>query len=131
MDNKKIRFLKSITASAIITIIFIATITIAADLIPSLKDWLKNVFTHHWVGKSILSLLIFFVFYFVFYFSPSTGRQQVPPLISADAAINPGGPSKSEPTTEKLNKSLYYLFWVSIFSSLAIMIFFVWEAFLK
>lgn len=109
MDDKKIHFLKSITFSAIIAIIFVAAITIIADLIPPIKDWLKNTFTHHWVGKSILSVLIFFVFYFIFYYVPS----------------------KSDQTIERLNKSLNYLFWASIFSSLAIIVFFIWEAFLK
>ncbi len=109
MDDKKINFIKSIINSAIVTVVFIAVITIAADLFIPLKDWLKAAFTHHWIGKSILSLSIFIVLFFIFYFIPS----------------------KSTQTTEKLDKSLNNLYWSSIVSSLIIFVFFIWEAFFK
>ena len=48
--------------SAIITIIYITTITVAADLYPPLKEFLANVFSHHWIGKSITAILIFAIF---------------------------------------------------------------------
>jgi len=48
--------------SAIITIIYITAITVAADLYPPLKEFLANVFSHHWIGKSITAILIFAIF---------------------------------------------------------------------
>ena len=34
----------------------------AADLYPPLKEFLANVFSHHWIGKSITAILIFAIF---------------------------------------------------------------------
>lgn len=45
--------------SASVTIVFIMAITITADFQPAFKDWLKETFTHHWVGKGILAVVIF------------------------------------------------------------------------
>ena len=45
--------------AAIVTIIFIASITVAADLLPPLKTWLASTFTHHWIGKGVLAAIIF------------------------------------------------------------------------
>lgn len=46
-------------AATTVTIVFIALITVIAELALPLKDWLKNTFSHHWIGKSLLSLLVF------------------------------------------------------------------------
>lgn len=48
--------------SAIFTIIYITVITVAGELNPSLKDFLAKTFSHHWIGKSITSFLIFAIF---------------------------------------------------------------------
>ena len=48
--------------SAIITIIYITVVTIIAELYPSLKVFLANTFSHHWIGKSITAILIFAIF---------------------------------------------------------------------
>lgn len=55
----KSKILHSFVISAIITAIFIVVITIAAELIPSLKDFLKITFYHHWIGKGVAALGIF------------------------------------------------------------------------
>ena len=49
----------SLILSSILVVIFIPIITVAAELIPPLKEWLKNTFSHHWIGKSIISLILF------------------------------------------------------------------------
>ena len=42
-----------------LTIIFITALTIVAELHVPTKDWLQTTFTHHWIGKSILALVLF------------------------------------------------------------------------
>lgn len=106
--DKKIKLINSVLMGAIATVIFIALITIVADLAPALKDWLKSTFSHHWVGKSILSLAFFVI---------SSSIASICPCIRAD--------------TEKTTKLLSYLFWSSISSTVAIFLFFIWEAFIK
>lgn len=108
MDDKKIKLVASITKSAIITVIFIVAVTLAADLMPSLKDWLKNTFSHHWLGKGILSIAIFSLFSIIAYFF-----------------------LPSQKDIEKTKKLLSTLIWTSVGGSAVIFIFFIWEAFLK
>jgi len=52
----------SLILSSILVVIFIPAVTVAAELIPPLKEWLKNTFSHHWIGKSIISLILFVAF---------------------------------------------------------------------
>ncbi len=47
----------AILATAVV-IIFISAITIAADLYSPLKDWLKETFSHHWIGKGIIASVL-------------------------------------------------------------------------
>src|SRR3990172_2358966 len=103
----KDKLVLSVIKSAIITIIFIALITIGADLYMPLKDWLKVTFSHHWVGKGILSAILFAVLIVIFN------------LVIKDSSI------------EKVTKKLDILFWVTGLSGVAIIFFFLWETFLK
>lgn len=107
MEEKKIKFVFSVVIGAIGAIVFIVAITIIADLILPIKDWLKNVFSHHWVGKSVLSFILFALFFVISYFS------------------------LAKPDIEKLKKRLYALIWLSIISPVLIFLFFIWEAFMK
>ncbi len=36
-------------------------LTITAELYAPLKLWLKNIFFHHWIGKSVLVAILFVV----------------------------------------------------------------------
>src|SRR3989344_7479438 len=65
MKNAK-HALASVVAG-IVSIIFVTAITVTADLIPDLKDLLKDTFSHHWLGKSILTAFIFLLVYFLIY----------------------------------------------------------------
>lgn len=105
--EKRLTVLCSAVCSAIITVIFITAITIAADLLPPLKDWLKATFTHHWIGKSILATLLFVL-----------GIVTLPFL-------------KKGQDIEKITKKLNLLFWLGVLGSILITGFFIWEAFLK
>lgn len=57
--NRKLKLTESIILSSIAVAIFIPAITIAAELAVPLKEWLKNTFYHHWVGKSLIAVIVF------------------------------------------------------------------------
>jgi uncharacterized protein YacL len=61
MVDKHFRTLYAFAISASVTVLSIAIITIWADLYAPLKDWLKAMFTHHWIGKSVLSAALFLI----------------------------------------------------------------------
>lgn len=46
---------------ATVTVVFLTVLVIWAELQPSVKDWLKATFTHHWIGKGLLATVVFFV----------------------------------------------------------------------
>ena len=104
MENNKIKIIHSAVCGAIAAVIFIIVVTIVADVYLPLKDWLKNIFTHHWIGKSILSVVIFIV---------AGGISLILPI---------------QPKEEKINKSLKILVWLLIVGVLAIFSFFIYEA---
>lgn len=56
----------SIYLATIGTILLIVILTIGAELLPALKANLKNTFGHHWIGKSILATIMFFITFFAF-----------------------------------------------------------------
>ncbi len=61
MDStKKIQYINSFALGAILAVIFIAIATIGGELHSPFKQWLKLTFFHHWIGKGVLSLIIFF-----------------------------------------------------------------------
>jgi len=55
----KLKLIISSAYAAILTIVFVAVITIWAELSAPLKDWLKNFSGHHWTSKSIFSVLLY------------------------------------------------------------------------
>ena len=105
--NARIKLAESIIFSAIALVIYIATITIAADLLPALKESLKNTFSHHWIGKSLTSAALF------------VGLSLVLLLI----------PFKTNP--QRITRLLWILIALTILSTLVILGFFSLEALLK
>lgn len=106
MKNEfKIKIANALTVSAIITAIFITGVTIYADLNSALKDWLKNTFTHHWIGKGVLAVIIFIA------------------LIPLILFIFPNDKK------ERLKNNLMVLFWTTIIGTFAIFGFFIYEYF--
>ncbi len=53
--------IESMYLAVIVTILFITALTIVSEIYSPLKDWLKTTFYHHWIGKSILALILFAV----------------------------------------------------------------------
>ena len=66
MQDKQ-SILSAIIVSAILTISVIVFLTIFGELNPVFKAWLTKTFSHHWIGKSAISILVFLIFVPVFY----------------------------------------------------------------
>ena len=66
MENKQ-SILSAIIVSAILTIVAIVLLTVCGELDAGFKGWLTKTFSHHWIGKSIISTLVFLVSVPVFY----------------------------------------------------------------
>ena len=64
-DNKLI--IRALILSAILTIAVIVFLTIFGELNAEFKAWLTKAFFHHWIAKSIISVLGFLVSVPIFY----------------------------------------------------------------
>ena len=94
---KKMKIVTSAFISAALVAVFVVGITIYGELYTPLKDWLKVNFSHHWVGKSVLSAILFLALFISFLFK--TPNEKFP------------------------NFSLKLAFWLAIISSAAILFF--------
>lgn len=70
-EEKILRLTKASLEGVILVSILIASLTIGGELYSPLKDFLKNTFMHHWLGKSYLSVALFLLILFVRFFSKS------------------------------------------------------------
>jgi len=95
------------TIAAICAIFFVTLITVLADLVPPLKDWLKAVFTHHWIGKGILSVALFALLFLVLEKTPRQAEEG------------------------RLAAMLRLLSWFAVLGTLVLFGFFLYEAFVK
>ena len=93
--------IKQHIVSAIITIIIITVMTILSEVKVPFKNWLQSMFYHHWIGKGVLALAIFFIFAHLIKLNPKK-----------DSAY--------------LTNALVT---ITIICALAIIIFFAWETF--
>ena len=104
-DTKAFRLITSTAISAAITALFIVGITIGAEIIPSLKSWIATTFYHHWVGKGILSVILFVVVAVItFVFSNATDDRSA-------------------------HRALMALFWAVLFGMIVLGAFFFYESF--
>lgn len=85
----------------------ITLLTILGELTPPVKDSLKRLFSHHWVGKSAIAMIGFFV---------------------AGIALSLTNLSH---TPAAMTKRIWLLFFVTIGCTLFLTGFFFWEAFIK
>lgn len=104
-DNKKNKIINSFIASAIVVIIFIPISVILGELHKPFKDWLKNIFYHHWIGKGVIAIVIFYLLGFLGYF-------------------------KIKDNEDIIVKMLKVLFWITIVGTLAIISFYLYEYFI-
>ena len=56
---------RALTRSTVVVIALIAVFTILSELLPPVKGFFA-LFGHHWIGKSVLSLLAFGILYLLF-----------------------------------------------------------------
>ncbi len=68
MKEINIKKIQSFSIGAIVAIFFVVTVTILAELYAPLKDFLKNMFYHHWIGKGVLAIAVFLSASFISYF---------------------------------------------------------------
>ena len=61
MHEKLATWVRSVAIAAIATSVMLAALIVVAEEIPALKDWLKQTFYHHWLGKGVLALGLFTV----------------------------------------------------------------------
>ncbi|MBI5457170.1 hypothetical protein HY971_00400 [Candidatus Kaiserbacteria bacterium] len=52
-------WVRSVAIAAIVAGLMLAVLIVAAEEIPTLKNWLKATFYHHWLGKGALALGLF------------------------------------------------------------------------
>ncbi len=57
------KFPSASVVSAFFSTIFVTSVTILAELVPSFKNWLASTFYHHWIGKGVLTTGIFVTFF--------------------------------------------------------------------
>jgi hypothetical protein len=57
---------RALTRSAALTIALIAIATIGSELSASFKGLLSSIGGHHWIGKSVLSIVFFCLLHLVF-----------------------------------------------------------------
>lgn len=57
---------KALTRAAAVTIALIAVATIGSELSATFKQLLSSIGGHHWIGKSVLSIVFFGLLYLVF-----------------------------------------------------------------
>lgn len=108
------KFLKSSVLSTVVTSIFIVGITIAGELykvagaggkmVNPIKDLLKALHGHHWVGKGVWAIALFFIATFIFYFIV-----------------------KSEDDTRGLSKYISILAWILLLCTVVVYGFFTYE----
>jgi uncharacterized membrane protein YoaK (UPF0700 family) len=102
MNKKRNKIINSFAASAIIAIIFVVVATILGELYSPFKNWLKETFYHHWMGKGIITIIAFYLIGFLGYF-------------------------KSKESENSVAKMLKILFWIAIIGVLAISGFYLYE----
>ncbi len=107
MNNKE-KILNSFIVGAIASIVFITLITVAADIFPLLKDFLKINFYHHWIGKGVLAIFVFIIVYGFFFYS-----------------------SRKKESRNKLSENLWTLVAVSALGTFSIFFFYIIETYLS
>jgi hypothetical protein len=72
MQNKRNKIISSFAVSAAVAIIFVVLATILGELYKPFKDWLKETFYHHWIGKGIIMIVIFYLIGFIGFRAPES-----------------------------------------------------------
>lgn len=100
---KNLKLLYSSNIAATVSIAIITFTTIAAELLPGFKSYLKSISGHHWLSKSYGVIIIYLIV-----------------LAFLNFAIK-------EVSMESLRRSFMFTLAALVFGSLAIFLFFVWH----
>lgn len=52
-------WVRSTAIAVAVTAVTLAVLIVTAEEVPALKDWLKQTFYHHWLGKGTLAIALF------------------------------------------------------------------------
>lgn len=110
LSNIRFKLVRAATYGAALAVVFVTGVTVTADLYLPLKNWLKLMFSHHWVGKGVLAGMVFTIATIIFSFMPV-------PLGELKVKI--------------LARGVWKLVIISFMGTLIIAAFFIYEAFLK
>ena len=105
MENKRNKIITSFAVAAIVAIVFVTIATIFGELYKPFKNSLKDLFSHHWIGKGVIAIVIFYALGFLGYFYAKDNE---------DAIIT----------------MLKIVFWIALIGVLAITGFYLYEYFI-
>ena len=80
-------WVRSVAIAAMVTSIMLAVLIVSAEEIPTLKNWLKATFTHHWLGKGALAIAVFIVVTIAARFQGKTDASKLAGIIFAEAVV--------------------------------------------
>lgn len=63
--NITLQSVKAAAEATILVAILVTVLTIGGELWNPLKDVLKGIFIHHWLGKGVLSIIVFILVYLI------------------------------------------------------------------
>lgn len=67
-------WVRSTAIAVAATAVMLAILIVAAEEMPALKDWLKQTFYHHWLGKGALAAALFAILSLAFRTKRDTPR---------------------------------------------------------
>lgn len=76
MEGKISRVPHAVFCALITVSVVLTGIIIGADLVPALKNWLKETFFHHWIGKGVIAVIVFVISFLVSLFFPPTEKRE-------------------------------------------------------
>src|SRR3989344_662605 len=76
-SEKHLRFARAAALGSVAASIVLAVVTIGGEEWAPLKDTLKSAFTHHWLGKSVVSAAVFGVVFLLTAWQPSDVERTV------------------------------------------------------
>ncbi|MBI2463280.1 MAG: hypothetical protein HYV65_03560 [Candidatus Spechtbacteria bacterium] len=124
--NPKSNQLYAVLVSAVGAVVFTTFVIVASYLWPSVQSWLAKIFSHHWIGKSVLATGFFFVSLAINMVvmkmrpqadsAPSTTSTGSTPSINSPQFYSgqAGQASSLQATDEKIVRMLWKLFWFSL-----------------
>lgn len=80
-------WVRSTAIGTIATAAMLAVVIVAAEEVPELKDWLKQTFYHHWLGKGALSIGLFTAVTLLLRFRSDTMRLSTIIIIETIAVV--------------------------------------------